>query len=122
MKEFKISKELFRHVKAYWHEFDANWAVKGIRIKDVEGFNKLYTIVEDMWNSIHENLSPQVALYDTVLGNMIDKEVVLEYDIENAYNDTFGEDEDDISTNDVMGYRALTMMHFIVNEVKMWSK
>lgn len=124
MKEFKISKELFVKVKTYWLESDKNWRVKGVRISDVDGFLKLYDEVKKMWNETHENLSPEVIGYiaDNVLGNMLEKEVVMEYDIENAYSEAFGEDDEDILTSSVLGYRALTMLNFMVDEVKIHSE
>ena len=45
----------------------------------------------------------------------------MEYDVENAYNEAFGED-DDILTSSIIGYRALTMLNFMVDEVKIHSK
>ena len=124
MKEFKISKELFVKVKTYWLESDKNWKVKGVRISDVDGFLKVCDEVKKMWNKTHENLSPEVIGYiaDNVLGNMLEKEVVMEYDIENAYSEAFGEDDTDILTSSVIGYRTLTMLNFMVDEVKIYSK
>ena len=124
MKEFKISEELFVKAKTYWLESDKNWKVKGVRISDVEGFLKVCDEVKKMWNETHENLSPEVIGYiaDNVLGNMLEKEVVMEYDIENAYSEAFGEDDTDILTSSVIGYRTLTMLNFMVDEVKIHSK
>ena len=124
MKEFKISKELFVKAKTYWLESDKNWRVKGVRISDVDGFLKVCDEVKKMWNETHENLSPEVIGYiaDNVLGNMLEKEVVMEYDIENAYNEAFGEDDTDILTSSIIGYRTLTMLNFMVDEVQIHSK
>ena len=124
MKEFKISKELFVKVKTYWNESDKNWKVKGMRISDVEGFLKVHDEVKKMWNETHENLNPEVIGYiaDNVLGNMLEKEVVMDYDVENAYNEAFEEDDSDILTSSVLGYRTLTMLNFMVDEVKIHSK
>jgi len=124
MKEFKISKELFVKVKTYWNESDKNWRVKGVRISDVDGFLKVHDEVKKMWNETHENLSPEVIGYiaDNVLSNMLEKEVVMDYDVENAYNEEFGEDDTDILTSSVLGYRTLTMLNFMVDEVKIHSK
>lgn len=124
MKEFKISEELFVKAKTYWLESDKNWKVKGVRISDVEGFLKVCDEVKKMWNETHENLSPEVIGYiaDNVLGNMLEKEVVMEYDVENAYSEAFGEDDSDILTSSVIGYRTLTMLNFMVDEVKIHSK
>ena len=124
MKEFKISKELFVKVKTYWLESDKNWKVKGVRISDVDGFLKVCAEVKKMWNETHENLSSEVIGYiaDNVLGNMLEKEVVMDYDVENAYNEAFEEDDSDILTSSVLGYRTLTMLNFMVDEVKIYSK
>nr|DAM83664.1 MAG TPA: hypothetical protein [Caudoviricetes sp.] len=124
MKKFKISKELFVKVKTYWLESDKNWKVKGVRISDVYGFSKVHDEVKKMWNETHENLSPEVIGYiaDNVLGNMLEKEVVMDYDVENAYNEAFGEDDEDILTSSVLGYRTLTILNFMVDEVKIHSK
>ena len=124
MKEFKISKELFVKVKTYWNESDKNWKVKGVRISDVDGFLKVHDEVKKMWNETHENLSPEVLGYiaDNVLGNMLEKEVVMDYDVENAYNEAFREGDEDILTSSVLGYRTLTMLNFMVDEVKIHSK
>ena len=124
MKEFKISKELFVKAKTYWNESDKNWKVKGVRISDVDGFLKVHDDVRKMWNETHENLSPEVIGYiaDNILGNMLEKEVVMEYDVENAYNEAFGEEDDDILTSSVLGYRTLNMLNFMVDEVKIHSK
>lgn len=124
MKEFKISKELFVKVKTYWLESDKNWKVKGVRISDVDGFLKVHDEVKKLWNETHENLSPEVIGYiaDNVLGNMLEKEVVMEYDVENAYSEAFREDDSDILTSSVLGYRTLTMLNFMVDEVKIHSK
>ena len=124
MKEFKISKELFVKVKTYWLESDKNWRVKGVRISDVDGFLKVHDEVKKMWNETHENLSPEVIGYiaDNVLGNMLEKEVVMDYDVENAYSEAFGEDDEDILTSSIIGYRSLTMFNFMVDEVKIHSK
>ena len=124
MKEFKISKELFVKVKTDWLESDKNWKVKSIRISDVDGFLKVHDEVKKMWNETHENLSPEVIGYiaDNVLGNMLEKEVVMDYDVENAYNEAFGEDDEDILTSSVLGYRTLNMLNFMVDEVKIHSK
>lgn len=124
MKEFKISEELFVKAKTYWLESDKNWRVKGVRISDVDGFLKVCDEVKKMWNETHENLSSEVISYiaDNVLGNMLEKEVVIEYDVENAYNEAFGEDNEDILTSSVLGYRTLTILNFMVDEVKIHSK
>ena len=124
MKEFKISKELFVKVKTYWLESDKNWRVKGVRISDVDGFLKVCDEVKKMWNETHENLSPEVIGYiaDNVLANMLEKEVVMEYDIENAYSEAFGEDDTDILTSSITGYRTLTMLNFMVDEVQIHSE
>lgn len=80
--------------------------------------------MKKMWNETHENLSPEVIGYiaDNVLGNMLEKEVVMDYDVENAYSEAFGEDDSDILTSSVLGYRTLTMLNFMVDEVKIYSK
>ena len=124
MKEFKISKELFVKVKTHWLESDKNWRVKGVRISDVDGFSKVHDEVKKMWNETHENLSPEVIGYiaDNVLGNMLEKEVVMEYDVENAFSEAFEEDDTDILTSSVIGYRTLTILNFMVDEVKIHSK
>ena len=124
MKEFKISKELFVKVKTYWLESDKKWRMKGVRISDVDGFLKVYDEVKKMWNETHEDLSSEVVGYiaDNVLGNMLEKEVVMEYDVENAYNEAFGEDDSDILTSSIIGYRALTMLNFMVDEIQIHSK
>ena len=124
MKEFKISEELFVKAKTYWLESDKNWKVKGVRISDVEGFLKVCAEVKKMWNETHENLSSEVIGYiaDNVLGNMLEKEVVMDYDVENAYNEAFEEDDSDILTSSIIGYRTLTMLNFMVDEVKIHSK
>lgn len=125
MKEFKISKELFVKVKTYWLESDKNWRIRfSIRISDVDGFLKVHDEVKKMWNETHENLSSEVIGYiaDNILGNMLEKEVVMDYDVENAYNEAFGEDDEDILTSSVLGYRTLTMLNFMVDEVKIHSK
>ena len=124
MKEFKISKELFVKVKTHWLESDKNWRMKGVRISDVDGFLKVYDEVKKMWNETHENLSSEVIGYiaDNVLGNMLEKEVVMEYDVENAYNEAFEEDDTDILTSSVIGYRTLTILNFMVDEVRIHSK
>ena len=124
MKEFKISEELFVKAKTYWLESDKNWKVKGVRISDVEGFLKVCDEVKKMWNETHENLSPEVIGYiaDNVLGNMLEQEVVMKNDVENAYSEAFGEDDSDILTSSVIGYRTLTMLNFMVDEVKIHSK
>lgn len=124
MKEFKISRELFVKVKTYWLESDKNWRAKGVRILDVDGFSKVHNEVKKMWNETHENLSSEVISYiaDNVLGNMLEKEVVMDYDVENAYSEAFGEDDSDILTSSIIGYRTLTMLNFMVDEVKIHSK
>lgn len=124
MKEFKISKELFVKVKTYWLESDKKWRVEGVRILDIDGFSKVHNEVKKMWNETHENLSPEVIGYiaDNVLGNMLEKEVVMDYDVENAYSEAFGEDDSDILTSSVLGYRTLTILNFMVDEVKIHSK
>ena len=105
MKEFKISKELFVKVKTYWLESDKNWRIRfGVRISDVDGFLKVHDEVKK------------------ILGNMLEKEVVMEYDVENAYSEAFGEDGSDILTSSVLGYRTLTILNFMVDEVKIHSK
>lgn len=125
MKEFKISKELFVKAKTYWLESDKKWRIRhGVRISDVDGFLKVCDEVKKMWNETHENLSPEVIGYiaDNVLDNMLEKEIVMEYDIENAYSEAFGEDDSDILTSSVIGYRTLTILNFMVDEVKIHSK
>ena len=125
MKEFKISKELFEKAKTYWLESDKKWRIRhGVRISDVDGFLKVCDEVKKMWNETHENLSPEVISYiaDNVLGNMLEKEVVMEYDIENAYSEAFDEDDTDILTSSVIGYRTLTILNFMVDEVMIHSK
>ena len=95
-----------------------------MRISDVERFLKVHNEVKKMWNETHENLSSEVIGYiaDNVLGNMLEKEVVMDYDVENAYNEAFGEDDSDILTSSIIGYRTLTMLNFMVDEVKIHSK